>query len=60
MPACSSPEIGPAGQHRRARECPGSAALHVPWYSMHGHKVWGATATILSELEGRLRVVLDD
>ena len=35
-------------------------ALHVPWYSMHGHKVWGATAIILSELEQRLRVVLDD
>jgi hypothetical protein len=35
-------------------------ALHVPWYSVHGHKVWGATAIILSELEQRLRIVLDD
>lgn len=31
--------------------------LRVPWYNVHGHKVWGATAIILSELEQRLRYV---
>jgi 8-oxo-dGTP pyrophosphatase MutT (NUDIX family) len=30
----------------------------VPYYSVHGHKVWGATAIMLSELEERLRAVL--
>lgn len=29
----------------------------IPYYAIHGHKVWGATAIILSELEGRLRAV---
>ncbi len=36
------------------------ATLYVPWYDVHGHKVWGATAIILSELEQRLRVVLGE
>jgi 8-oxo-dGTP pyrophosphatase MutT (NUDIX family) len=27
----------------------------VPWYHVSGHKVWGATALILSEFEQRLR-----
>lgn len=30
----------------------------VPYYVAGGHKVWGATAMLLSELEGRLRMVL--
>ena len=30
----------------------------VPYYEVKGHKVWGATAMLLSELEGRLRHVL--
>lgn len=34
-------------------------SLRVPWYSMHGHRVWGATAIILSEFEQRLRRVLE-
>jgi 8-oxo-dGTP pyrophosphatase MutT (NUDIX family) len=29
--------------------------IQVPWYNVHGHKVWGATAIILSEFEQRLR-----
>ena len=29
--------------------------LRVPWYNVGGHRVWGATAIILSELEQRLR-----
>jgi 8-oxo-dGTP pyrophosphatase MutT (NUDIX family) len=30
----------------------------IPYYGFNGHKVWGATAIMLSELEGRLRAVL--
>lgn len=33
-------------------------AIKAPYYAIQGHKVWGATAIILSELEGRLRAVL--
>lgn len=36
----------------------GGYELRVPWYDVYGHKVWGATAIILSELEQRLRHVL--
>lgn len=32
--------------------------VRVPYYAVKGHKVWGATAIMLSELEGRLRRVL--
>ncbi len=32
--------------------------LRVPWYDVHGCKVWGATAIILSEFEYRLRMVM--
>jgi 8-oxo-dGTP pyrophosphatase MutT (NUDIX family) len=32
--------------------------IRVPFYAFNGHKVWGATAIMLSELEGRLRTVL--
>ena len=32
--------------------------IQVPFYQVNGHKVWGATAVMLSELEQRLRVVL--
>ncbi|MBZ0278634.1 MAG: CoA pyrophosphatase [Anaerolineae bacterium] len=30
----------------------------IPYYAIQGHKVWGATAVMLSELENRLRVVV--
>jgi len=30
----------------------------VPYYALNGHKVWGATAVMLSELEGRLQAVI--
>ncbi len=33
--------------------------VRVPWYRVQGHKVWGATAIILSEFEQRLRLVSD-
>jgi 8-oxo-dGTP pyrophosphatase MutT (NUDIX family) len=32
--------------------------IRVPYYYVSGHKVWGATAVMLSELEHRLRAVL--
>lgn len=32
--------------------------LEVPFYHIDGHAVWGATATILSEFERRLRAVV--
>ncbi len=31
----------------------------IPYYGFHGHKVWGATAIMLSEFEQRLRFVLE-
>lgn len=34
--------------------------VSVPYYAVQGHKVWGATAVMLSELEQRLRAVLPD
>ena len=40
-------------RHVRGRE------VRVPYYDVFGHQVWGATALILSELEGRLRCVLE-
>jgi len=36
----------------------GGIMQRVPWYNIHGRKVWGATAMILSEFEQRLRQVL--
>lgn len=33
--------------------------FHVPYYLIAGHKVWGATAIMLSELEMRLRAVIE-
>lgn len=36
----------------------GTASMQVPCYNIEGHKVWGATAIILGELEQRLRAVL--
>lgn len=33
--------------------------LRIPWYNVHGYRVWGATAIMLSEFEHRLRCVLD-
>lgn len=36
----------------------GGYTMRVPWYEVHGHRVWGATAIMLSELEQRLRRVV--
>lgn len=35
-------------------------SVRIPYYAVQGHQVWGATAIMLSELEGRLRRVLDE
>ena len=40
------------------RRCYRGHDVHVPFYNVEGHKVWGATAMLLSELEGRLREIL--
>lgn len=32
-------------------------SLRIPWYALGGQMVWGATAMLLSEFEGRLRAV---
>lgn len=32
--------------------------VSIPYYAFNGHKVWGATAIMLNELEQRLRAVL--
>lgn len=37
----------------------GPHTVRVPFYDIDGHKVWGATAIILSEFEQRLRAVLN-
>jgi 8-oxo-dGTP pyrophosphatase MutT (NUDIX family) len=34
------------------------ANFPVRFYTVNGHKVWGATAIMLSELEGRLRAII--
>ncbi len=31
--------------------------VHIPYYEIDGHKIWGATASILGELEQRLKTV---
>jgi 8-oxo-dGTP pyrophosphatase MutT (NUDIX family) len=33
--------------------------VRIPYYMVQAHKVWGATAVMLSELESRLRLVID-
>jgi 8-oxo-dGTP pyrophosphatase MutT (NUDIX family) len=32
--------------------------IHVPFYQVNGHKIWGATAAMLGELEARLLAVI--
>ncbi|HEX2622402.1 MAG TPA: CoA pyrophosphatase [Phototrophicaceae bacterium] len=38
----------------------GAVRVRTPYYDLCGHKVWGATAIMLSEFEHRLRTVLTD
>ncbi len=35
----------------------GGLQMLVPYFAVHGHKVWGATAVMLSELVERLRTI---
>ena len=39
-------------------EFEGGFTMQVPWYDVCGHKVWGATAIMLSELEQRVSYVI--
>ncbi len=41
-------------ENRRVR----GVDVRAPYYAVAGHKVWGATAMLLSELECRLRIVM--
>lgn len=47
--------------HKREElwDFPGGYKICVPFYAVGDHKVWGATATMLSELEARLRTALE-
>jgi 8-oxo-dGTP pyrophosphatase MutT (NUDIX family) len=45
-------------QHRPAGQS--SAPVMTPFYRIGGHKVWGATAMVLSEFEMLLRAALSD
>ena len=49
--------LQPEYKHVERRRIRGVDA-RVPYYAVRGHKVWGATAIMLSEFEGRLRRVL--
>jgi 8-oxo-dGTP pyrophosphatase MutT (NUDIX family) len=49
--------LNPATRHDEWREIMGYRFL-APYYLVAGHKVWGATAAMLGELEARLRVVV--
>lgn len=45
---------------REERRMIGGYDVWAPYYAVGGHKVWGATAIMLSELEERLRQVLPE
>ncbi len=47
-PRCKHEEQSRIGGHN----------VRIPYYAVKGHKVWGATAIMLSELEERLRAVV--
>ena len=49
--------LHPKFKHIEARTIQGYQ-VKVPYYDMKGHKVWGATAIMLSEFEARLRKIL--
>ncbi len=50
--------LDPANRHEELWNIRG-LAMTVPFYAVNGHKVWGATAMILSEFLERLREVMD-
>ncbi|MCA9997034.1 MAG: CoA pyrophosphatase [Anaerolineales bacterium] len=51
--------LDPAIRQHEAREIMGHR-LNVPFFAVAEHKVWGATAVMLSELVERLRVVMGE
>lgn len=48
--------LDPLSKHAEYRTI-GSFRFNAPYYLVNGHKVWGATAAMLSELERRLLAV---
>ncbi|MBN1318462.1 MAG: CoA pyrophosphatase [Anaerolineales bacterium] len=50
--------LDPAVHREETREIRGYQ-IAAPYYFLNGHKVWGATAIVLSELEQRLRKIFD-
>lgn len=44
-------------KHHEYRDFRG-VRVKIPYYKVHGHKVWGATAIMLSEFEHRLQTVV--
>ena len=51
--------LNPATRYHESREIMGHR-LNVPFFAVAEHKVWGATAVMLSELVERLRVVMGE
>ena len=43
----------PAIVHSETRDLRGQA-VHIPYFAVQGHKVWGATALVLAQLLGRI------
>ena len=52
--------LDPATRAEEEMELRGGLRLHVPLFAVGEHKVWGATAMILSEFVERLRRVMGD
>jgi len=50
--------LDPATRAEEEMELRGGLRLDVPFFRIGEHKVWGATAMILSEFVERLRAVL--
>lgn len=51
--------LDPRCKQHEVREIKGRP-FDIPYYQVRGHKVWGATAAMLSDLEQRLRAVIPD
>lgn len=50
--------LDPASRLEEPRQF-GDMQLSIPYFAVQGHKVWGATAIMLSEFIERLRAILD-
>jgi 8-oxo-dGTP pyrophosphatase MutT (NUDIX family) len=49
--------LNPIFRHQETRIIQGYS-VEIPYYALKGHKVWGATAIMLGEIEARLRRIL--